>query len=259
MTAADIPAGLRLCRAARWNQLEEDWRLFVEPPSGAWLIERDGAVVGTSALARYDRLAWIAMMLVDPAERRAGHGARLLSAALDAAGGAPCIGLDATPLGEPLYRKFGFVESYSLMRMTSSRLSPGPRVAAQVRNLSQAILAMDRDIFGADRSHLLTSLLSRAPESAWAIDGRGYCFGRPGHLYHQLGPVVAADAETATSLVAQALTSHPCTMDVPLAHAEWARSLGFIEERRFTRMFLRGHQHPGDPSRQFAIAGPEFA
>jgi len=76
MTAADIPAGLRLCRAARWNQLEEDWRLFLEPPSGAWLVERAGAVIGTSAVARYDNLAWVAMMLVDPVERRAGLGAR---------------------------------------------------------------------------------------------------------------------------------------------------------------------------------------
>ena len=26
MTAADIPAGLALCRAARWNQIDADWR-----------------------------------------------------------------------------------------------------------------------------------------------------------------------------------------------------------------------------------------
>jgi GNAT superfamily N-acetyltransferase len=261
MTAADIPAGLRLCRAARWNQLEEDWRLFVEPPSAAWLIEREGVVIGTSALARYDNLAWVAMMLVDPSERRSGHGARLLQAGLDAAAGAPCVGLDATPLGEPLYRKFGFVESYSLMRMTWGRFPTCPPAAGQVGNLPHlpAILSIDRDVFGADRSRLLTSLLQRAPESAWSIEDRGYCFGRPGHLYHQLGPVVANDDDTASLLVSHALAAHPCTMDVPLARLAWAKSLGFTEERPFVRMFLRGHKHPGDPSRQYAIAGPEFA
>jgi GNAT superfamily N-acetyltransferase len=270
MIAADIPAGLGLCRASHWNQLEDDWRMFIEPPSRAWTLERDGVAIGTAALARYDKLAWVAMMLVDPAERRAGHGARLLSAALAAAEGSPCVGLDATPLGQPLYRKYGFVESYSLMRMSwggppgppSPRSGPGGPFHVITSSQLPAILAMDRDIFGADRSHLLASLLQRAPESAWTIDGRGYCFGRPGRLYHQIGPIVATDPDTARALVAHALSDRPAVIDVPLldsASLTTLNSLGFVEERRFTRMFLRGHLHPGDPARQYAIAGPEFA
>jgi hypothetical protein len=50
-------------------------------------------------------------------------------------------------------------------------------------------------------------------------------------------------------------------MDVPLVDAEWLdflQSAGFVEERRFVRMFLRGHVHPGIPTRQYAIGGPEF-
>jgi GNAT superfamily N-acetyltransferase len=265
MTVADIPAGMRLCRAARWNQLEEDWRMFVEPPSGAWLIERDGAVIGTSAVARYDHLAWVAMMLVDPAERRAGHGGRLLSAALAAVEGADCVGLDATPLGEPLYRNFGFVESYTLARMSASGISATRDLRA--RPLAPfdlpGLFAMDREIFGADRSRLLCSLLFRAPQDAWTVEGRGYCFGRPGHLYSQLGPIVASDEEAARALVAHAVVAdRPTVIDVPLLHSswhEWLQSIGFVEERRFTRMFLRGHSHPGDPARQYSIAGPEFA
>jgi GNAT superfamily N-acetyltransferase len=269
MTAADIAAGLRLCRASRWNQLEEDWRMFVEPPSGAWLLERGDTVIGTAALARYDKLAWVAMMLVDPAERRAGHGGRLLSAALDAADGASCVGLDATPLGQPLYRKFGFVESYSLLRMTWGR-PPGLPSLGRPGGLPHvitptdlpAICLMDREIFGADRSSLLSSLLARSPESAWTIEGQGYCFGRPGHLYHQLGPIVASDFDTARALVTHALAAHPGTIDVPLldpAWIDWLKSIGFLEERPFVRMFLRGHVHPGNPARQYAITGPEFA
>jgi GNAT superfamily N-acetyltransferase len=264
MTTADINAGLRLCREARWNQLEEDWRMFVAPPNRAWLIEHDGEVIGTSALARYDKLAWIAMMLVDPAERRAGHGRRLLSAALEAAGNVQCVGLDATPIGEPLYRKFGFVKSHSLVRLTFTgspavcRGEARPLVPADL----SSICAVDREVFGADRSRLLASLLARAPESAWILDGRGYGFGRPGHLYHQLGPIVARDLETARALVTHALLDRPTVIDAPQFDSDWItwlKSIGFVEQRCFTRMFLRGHDHPGDPTRQYAIAGPEFA
>src|ERR1039458_5698277 len=77
MTMEDIPGGLRLCRASGWNQLEEDWRLFIDSPgSGGLLIAGTDNVLGTAAYMRYDALAWIAMMLVDPAERRAGLGAQ---------------------------------------------------------------------------------------------------------------------------------------------------------------------------------------
>ena len=176
-------------------------------------------------------------------------------------------GLDATPLGQSLYRKFGFVESYSLMRLVGRAFSLQPaisRLAARPVDTTDlpAIFAMDREVFGADRSRLLASLLARAPESAWTIDDRGYCFGRPGHLYYQLGPVVATDPEAARALVTHALAARPCTIDVPLrdpAWVDWLKSIGFVAERPFVRMFLRGHVHPGDPARQYAIAGPEFA
>jgi hypothetical protein len=93
---------------------------------------------------------------------------------------------------------------------------------------------------------------------------KGYTFGRPGWLFHQLGPVVAADAATARDLVTRCLSplgGRKLAMDVPLVDAEWLdflQSAGFVEERRFVRMFLRGHVHPGIPTRQYAIGGPEF-
>ncbi len=76
---ADIPAGLRLCRACRWNQVEDDWRAFVDLPGAAGcLAQRDGAVAGSAAFLRYENFSWIAMMLVDPQARRAGIASRLM-------------------------------------------------------------------------------------------------------------------------------------------------------------------------------------
>ncbi len=275
MSVDDIAAGLRLCRASGWNQVQEDWRLFLESPgSGAVAIERAGSILGTAAYLRYGALAWIAMMLVDPAERGAGLGKQLLAEALSALADAPCIGLDATPAGEPLYRRFGFVGNRGLIRakaIVDSARFPAPEGAVRrmLKSDMPAVRRQDRQVFGADRCHLLEALFARAPECAWvatdAAGVKGYTFGRAGHLYHQLGPIAAADTMTARDLVAGCLAQlhgREFAMDVPAIDGEWLdflKSTGFVEERRFVRMFLRGHVPPGTPARQYAICGPEFA
>ena len=127
-----------------------------------------------------------------------------------------------------------------------------------------AVLRRDREVFGADRSRLLASLFQRSPECAW-IAGDGYSFGRPGYLYHQLGPVVAPDRDTARALVSHccsAVLGRRLAIDPPQLDPqwlEWLKSVGFEEERPFVRMFRRGDTPPGDLARQYAITGPEFA
>jgi len=279
MTSRDIPAGMRLCRAAGWNQLEEDWRVFLDTAgSGAFLVKKEERVVGTAAFLRYDSFAWVAMMLVDPEERGAGIGAQLLEETVAAVSDLDCIGLDATPLGEPLYRRFGFTNDYALVRTkatidTARFGAPSGRARRMMRPDLSAVLARDREVFGADRGRLLRSLLLRAPECAWVVkeavkEGdavRGYCFGRPGRLYHLLGPVVADDRDTARDLVTACcanLDGKSFAIDAPRLDSEWVAwlgSVGFLEERPFVRMFLEGHKHPGIPARQYAIGGPEFA
>ncbi len=265
MTEADVPAGMRLSSAAGWNQLQGDWMFFLTSPgSGGFVAEKDDHVVGTVAYLRYDSLAWIAMMLVDPQERGAGIGAQLLQAALDVLSGAECIGLDATPAGEPLYRRFDFVEAYPIVRLAATART-SPRESGSRRMTPGDMSALrDREVFGADRSRLLTSLFHRAPECAWILND-SHCFGRPGRLYHQLGPVVAANRSAAQDMVARCcseLGGRRVVIDVPRFDEEWLswlKSIGFVEERPLLRMFRRGHRHPGRPERQYAIAGPEFA
>jgi len=275
MTLGDIPAGMHLCTSAGWNQLEEDWRFFLElPESGAYLASKGGRAIGTAAFVRYDRLAWIAMMLVDPAERRTGIGSRLLEQVLGALHDAPCVGLDATPSGEPLYRRSGLVNGYTLVRtkakIEASRFRGLAGAARQINGGDlDAILARDLEVFGADRGLLLRSLLARAPECAWILrnrhDLRGYCFGRPGRLFHQLGPIVAEDRESACALAAACfagLDGSLFAIDAPQLDDRWLawlQSVGFGVERPFVRMFRSGHAHPGAPARQYAITGPEFA
>jgi GNAT superfamily N-acetyltransferase len=273
MHTEDIAAGLRLCRLARWNQLEEDWRGFLDSPDGGGrLAEREGSGIGTVTFLRYgDCFSWLSMMLVDPDARGTGIGTQLMEAVLEALATAACVRLDATPLGEPLYRRFGFRDEYELVRAaitlpSSARLEPAPEDVRPMekRHLAE-VFARDRLVFGADRSALLASFHRRAPELARVIYAgdalRGYCFGRPGYLYRQLGPVVAGDAAIARALVSQCLSSQPTgklAMDVPRSRAEWLESVGFSIERPFLRMCRGEAPRPELAAQQFAIAGPEF-
>jgi GNAT superfamily N-acetyltransferase len=257
MTHADIPAGLHLCRASNWNQLDDDWRFFLDH-GGASLALRGDVVVGTVAWLPFGRdFAWLSMMLVDPAERRSGIGSQLMEAALQALGDMH-VRLDATPAGEPMYRRFGMQAEYELARtkVTAGEHPPSPRVRAIEPVDLPAIFARDRDVFGADRSRLLAELYRRAPGLAWTAGG-AYCFGRPGHLYSQIGPVVADSAEAARELVDHCLSQHGGTtfaLDVP----KRADGLTFVVERPFLRMSRGVPRRRGIPEHVFAIAGPEF-
>jgi GNAT superfamily N-acetyltransferase len=264
MTAGDLDAGLRLSRLSNWNQVAGDWLCLLDSPAGSgWIAEDDSMAVGTVALLRYaPSFAWLSMMLVDPARRRSGIGWQLMETALAALADEACVRLDATPAGEPLYRRFGFVPEYSLVRATA----PGLSIAApsNVRRMTSGdldcVFAHDREVFGADRSAILASLYGRASALA-AITPGGYCFGRPGHRYHQMGPVVATSADVAAALVSHCRVDGPVAIDVPRDRAKWVRwleSVGFTVERPFLRMRRGGNAEYGEPSRQLAIVGPEF-
>jgi GNAT superfamily N-acetyltransferase len=273
MTPEDIPDGLRLCRAAGWNQREADWRALLSlNPGGFVAAVSDGAIVGTGGAVRYGpSLAWVCMILVDPAARGQGIGTRIMEDLLDTLEKVAVVGLDATPRGRPVYLKLGFQDARPLARF-EARPSAPPVRPGRIRALTAAdlpaVLAWDREAFGADRSALLRWALAEAPEYAWCAAGAGglagYAFGRHGHNAEQLGPVVARDVEVARDLAAVGLASssgRPVFIDAPHDSAGWRSALaalGFVEQRPFTRMYRGGAAEPGRPAELFAVVGPEF-
>jgi GNAT superfamily N-acetyltransferase len=279
MTEGDVGAGLRLCRAAGWNQLERDWRALVEPPSVFRVAARGGRVIGTAGAVVYGvELAWVCMVLVDPGERGQGLGTALVEQVLERLGTAAAVGLDATPSGRPVYARLGFAPATELARLVCG---PSPRRRASTREprpprgrlrpLAEsdlaAVRAWDREAFGADRWRLLRGAIAAAPEYAWVLEEddalAGYCLGRPGYRAAHIGPVVALESQTARALVSACLASTPDSrffLDAP-APTDWRselQQLGFTEQRPFTRMYLPRAQPPGRMEHLFAIAGPEF-
>src|SRR5437867_4267393 len=105
MTGADLPLGMRLKQQAGWNQLETDWRRFLDmQPDGYFVAEMDGVPVGTTATCIFGPVAWIAMVLVDAAARGQGIGTALMRYAIIflERQQVRSIRLDATALGRPI-------------------------------------------------------------------------------------------------------------------------------------------------------------
>ena len=275
MVHGDIPAGLYLCRTAGWNQTPEDWELFLElSPEGCRVaVDEQGEVRGTVATVRYeDHFSWIGMVLVDPAMQRQGIGIQLLRESLQILCEENTIKLDATPAGRKIYVQLDFVDEYQLSRMEIKNFSPAGLPPSGARVVEYAdlpgLLETDRRVFGADRASVVNSILKRAPQFAFLSEGpdgiKGYCFGRAGHAFTHIGPVIARDVATAKDVVAAALhnsSGSPVVMDV-LHHTDewiqWLTSLGFHEQRPLIRMFRGTNDYPGKPEEQFAILGPEF-
>jgi GNAT superfamily N-acetyltransferase len=278
MTKLDVPAGLRLNELAGWNQTAADWYRFLEAsPAGCFVAEEDARACGTATTITYEnRFAWIGMVLVDPGHQKRGIGTQLLNRTIEYVDQRkiPTAKLDATPQGQPLYRKLGFVTEYEIARLILKRptnpiaSSAGSSKPLLTEAQLEPIFKFDREVFGADRSFLLCSLRDRSPDFAmgsWSNGSpQGYAFGRNGLFADHLGPWVARSQEAAENLLQEFMTrSSRKTLIVDCLSAnrmaiELLRSHGFAHSRLLTRMFRGPNAHPGNPESLCAIVGPEF-
>jgi GNAT superfamily N-acetyltransferase len=283
----ELDDALGLSTAVGWNQQLDDWRLLLRlAPEGAFAALIEGRIVGTAIGIDYGGFAWIAMMLVDPAYRRCGLGARLLEAAMDAVPANRPIRLDATPLGRPLYQRYGFEDEAALSRLVIDGSSTGV-VSAEalngsrdVRPLTASDLAIvierDRETFGGMREAILDWAFHGAAQYAHVVrSGDGlthYCLGRRGRLFDQIGPVVAGREDIAEALVSAALAAagdRRVAVDAFDSNTIFAAALrrrGFSIERPLFRMCRPAGPRAcaadvprRGPLAEFAIFGPEFA
>ncbi len=262
--------------------------LLRQAPAGSFAALADGRIVGTAIGIDYGGFGWIAMMLVDPAYRGRGVGRSLLEAAMNALPSDRPIRLDATPLGRPLYQRYGFEDEAMLTRHLSGHLISGHLLSAPtsrdesspVRPLTAAdlktVIDQDGEVFGGNREAVLEWALDNAPQYGCVVRSdtelAQYSLGREGRLFDQIGPVVAADDGIASALVNAALASaggRPVAVDAFDSHqlfTSWLRTRGFEAQRPLYRMCRRaGNVAASSGIRkrpalvEFAILGPEFA
>jgi GNAT superfamily N-acetyltransferase len=285
----DVQGASALSATAGWNQQEDDWRMLLAlAPTGSFAAVAGGRIVGTAIGIDYGGFSWIAMMLVEPAYRGRGLGRRLLEAALDAVPADLPVRLDATPMGRPLYESFGFVPESDLTRYVAAAGRP-PACAALETDAAEpldvhsmdagdlhAIAAADRQVFGGSRETVLRWAFERSPAYGHVVRSsaalEGYCFGRHGRLFDQIGPVVADTGAAARALLGAALrqaAGRAVVVDAfdeergrfpaALAACGFEAQRPLFRMRKAPRQTARTGGRTGPALVEFAILGPEFA
>lgn len=260
--AVDIDDALLLSDEARWNQLAEDWALFMSPGE-TYGVRSDGRLVASAAILPFaGGFGWISMVLVTASSRRQGLASKLMGRCIDAlrARGAASL-LDATPEGALVYAQLGFQTRCRMARWRGTGTGARPGLAA-VQPDRSVILKRDLEAFGGDRGFMLNDFLDR-PGSIVLGDSRSFILLRQGRRAVQVGPLVAASAIEARELLDLALShvSGPVIIDVLQAGEDLHPVLekhGFEAFRTFERMVLDRDDLPGIVSDMMVAAGPEF-
>lgn len=273
----DLASARALSAAADWNQVDADWRVFLELGHLMGIDAPGHGLVATAAtLPLGHEFGWISMMIVRADFRRRGLGRQLLGECiLDLAAQGLVPGLDATPAGRELYQGHEFRDTWAMTRWRCERQrvaapdasTPGLEVRAATAADLDAIAALDHRAFGANRRSVLARLLERAPWlAALAVragEPCGFLLARDGREVFQLGPLAATDAEAAIALLGRTLVllAGGAYVDVLDRHHEvaaWLAAHGFAPQRRLTRMLYRRDEPFGDARVAVAIAGPEL-
>ena len=275
LEASEVEQALALTAEVGWNQTAEDWAFFLRCAQVYAARDVAGRLVATAAVLPYagnspgePGFAWVSLVIVTKSQRGRGLGTRMLQRCIDELRNRSLPGLlDATPAGEKVYTPLEFTPVLRLQRWQGQGGGAGD-CNGRVRLLRATELArvgvLDASVFGAQREALLANLCERGGSRAFSLeDSSGYAILRSGRIAAQLGPVVAANSRDALVLIeaATACVRGPLFIDVPDQHtrvAAWLHAHGFSSQRPFLRMLLGEIPPPGDPTRVFAISGPEY-
>ena len=264
---------MKLKETAGWNQTEEDWRRLLQlEPEGCFAALLDGELVGTTTSTTYGtELGWIGMVLVNPANRRAGIATALLNTVLEyLRERVTTIKLDATADGRHVYARLGFAfESLVERWFRTSESTPFAthKEASLPADSRRELLAIDRRAFVADRSRLIEALISQSNvEPVLMRSGdqilTGYGLARTGTVANYVGPIIASGQADAAKILDQVLSQiqqQPVFVDLNTEFSNGTQLLvdrGFEKQRDLIRMSV-GRPGKKTSSLVFAIAGPE--
>lgn len=266
MTEDDLPSAHGLSEALRWAHRLEDWQLMLRLGTG-FVAQENGTVIGTGLCWKFGNAhASLGMIIVSPERQGKGIGRELMNLLLEELGDR-CILLTATPVGQPLYEKLGFVPTGTVdqhqgtMQQTSPlALAAGECIRPVAAGDLQALAALAMRALGMSREEMMAQLLNVAEGVLIEKDGEalGFSMMRRFGRGHVIGPLVAPDTERAKALIAHwAATYAGSFVRVDVAGesglSTWVESLGLALVGPSVRM-ARGQAPVSDGTvKQYAV------
>lgn len=231
--------------AEGWNPGFDDARPFqlADPKGFLGAFSGERMVAGISVVAYDDNFGFLGLYICHPDFRGQGFGRAVWDAGM-AYLGHRTIGLDGVPAQQANYRRMGFLTQYETIRM-GGQLVGGSSQSCQVTALTEtdAVHAFDRACFPAPRAAFLKAWTAPPHRGFVATrDGAvcGYMVVRRCHAGQKIGPLFAADTDTAIDLLAAA--DGPVQIDVP-AHQD--ALLGHLERAGFEPQFHTARMYRG--------------
>ncbi|MHC3471298.1 GNAT family N-acetyltransferase [Streptomyces sp. 7R007] len=268
LTLRDLTACADLSQDRGWAREEHKWGFLLTSGKGYGIDDPAGGLVSACVVTEYgpqDRpeLAALGMVLVAERHARRGVGRRLMRHVVAEMGTTP-LTLHATPNGRPLYEELGF-KLTGRAEMLLGRFTPDgsvPKVPTRPATAEDlpALIRLDEEVLGVDRTHIVTRLPAFADRLRVAEEnGRliGYAAAWPNMDTHVVGPLIARDTETAKALVTSlaAHTDRPLRTDIDVRHEEllaWAKERGLASVALNAVMAYGISELPGDWTRRFA-------
>lgn len=251
-TAADLDDAVAAASREGWTASRVWFAAIVaHDPDLCFVAESPEGTIGMVTATCFGESGWVGNLIVDPACRRRGLGEELMRRAIAALEerGIRTLRLDADPPGINIYRRLGFADEQLSRRFRLDSEPPSGSTAClpPLESVSR-IAALDRRVFGDDRSRLLSLVLPHAASSAVlgeSDDARGFVLAIPAGDGVTLGPCVAEDANGAAALLRACLrrrvggpVTAGCLESNPQA-ADLFLDLGFRETAPSVRM-VRG-------------------
>jgi len=265
MSEEDVPAAYELSQSMRWPHRAEDWQFILRLGTG-FVAEEAGVVIGTGLCWKQGQQASLGMIIVSPSHQGKGIGSELMRLVLEALGDR-CTLLNATPAGQPLYERLGFVATGTINQHQGTMNAVDPVALAAGESLRpfapadiETIVELGNRATGMSRGEVLKSLLAVGETVVLERNGEavGFSIMRRFGRGNAIGPVVASDSERAKALIAcwsGACTGSFVRVDVTGTSAlqDWLAQAGLVQVDTVVAMARHGVPTADSALKQFAI------
>ncbi|MBE6368843.1 MAG: GNAT family N-acetyltransferase [Lentisphaerae bacterium] len=266
-TREDMPQLRELIARVGWNQIDRDFENFLDHGE-IWSMIHLNRPVGCGAwIKRSGDIAWIGMVITLPEWRGCGIAPQIMGKLIERSSHLKYHLLDASAMGEKVYRKMGFADMYKVTRMKlPQKLTPPKDCSLQWQQFKGAAA----DLPWTDNCDpMIDRLLQQNPETFYcgSLNGRivAWFALRPGRKSQHMGPLYAQDHQAAASAAAYAVSvagAGELTIDIMNYQTEFFRYLqdnGSELCRDFLRMSLPEIAAERMQSENmFAAVGPEY-